>query len=486
MLVGTAHLDITPPLGIDLTGFAVRQQPSTSILDRLAVRALYLEDGPERLLWLNADLLAIEDSLAEELRQAVGPELGIPVTRILLTATHTHSGPATIHLTGCGEYDARYVSWVKGQFLVAARLAVASREACELVAAEGMCSLGVDRRDRPSAHTDPRVLTLGWRRPNGTFKAAFLNYSMHPVCLSGVGISADWPGEAARILSQSLPGRPTVLVASGACGNVNPPLVGVTPAQMLSWGRQVAESALPGLLAAPPIQAAAGPLLGAAAASVPLPLEGCDAAEVAKYAAQSLADTSAHLDFSDKFRVAVETWREAMTARAIRGAPRSTNAEISVVALGPITLLTVSAEIFSHFNELIDGGGERSTYAIGCTNGMIGYLAPETVYGEGGYEVEQSMLFYNMPRLKRGGLELLAEHARRLVRQLNPWLPRGDAVHRIDSVSPCARPSDGRSAAGLTTATKNTPDSPDNLPKSSFGPAPTAASLATPSQLPPH
>lgn len=63
MIVGTAQLDITPQPGIDLVGFAVQSQPSTGVLDLLAARALYLEDGPERLLWLHVDLLAVEEPL---------------------------------------------------------------------------------------------------------------------------------------------------------------------------------------------------------------------------------------------------------------------------------------------------------------------------------------------------------------------------------------------------------------------------------------
>ena len=60
MIVGTSQIGITPQPGIELAGFAIRPQPSTSVLDRLSVRGLYLEDGPERLLWLHADLIALE------------------------------------------------------------------------------------------------------------------------------------------------------------------------------------------------------------------------------------------------------------------------------------------------------------------------------------------------------------------------------------------------------------------------------------------
>src|SRR5512140_2750769 len=103
MKVGTAQLEITPEVGIDLAGFAIRPQPSTEILDPLWVRALYLEDGPERLLWLHSDLLALEQALADRWRHQLEAESGVPWSRVLISTTHTHSGPATIQLTGCGE-----------------------------------------------------------------------------------------------------------------------------------------------------------------------------------------------------------------------------------------------------------------------------------------------------------------------------------------------------------------------------------------------
>src|SRR5512139_2381917 len=113
MNVGTAQLEISPQPGIELAGFAVRPQPSTSLLDPLQVRALYIDDGSEKLLWLHADLLAFEQSLADRLRHWVQAELEIASSRVLLSATHTHSGPATIRLVGCGEVDMAYVHWLE-------------------------------------------------------------------------------------------------------------------------------------------------------------------------------------------------------------------------------------------------------------------------------------------------------------------------------------------------------------------------------------
>lgn len=416
MKVGASHLDITPQPGIDLAGFAVRPQPSTRVLDPLGVRVLYVEDGPERLLWLHADLLAFGQAWADQLRARLAGELGLPVSAVVVAATHTHSGPATISLTGCGRVEPAYLTWLEERFRAAARLAVRNVEPCQFVHVEGHCALGVDRRRFASAHTDPRVAALGWRRDDGSYKAVLLNYAMHPVCLRGSEISADWPGEAGRALARMLPGEPVVLVGSGACANINPPAVGVTSDLTRRWGTEVAQSVLTDLLAAPwSAKGDRGVDLKVRAATVELPLEDWDGETIQRYAAGCLADPAGSREFGDTFRRAVETWRGAMLERWARGEPARTQAELSMVAFGQVALVTVNAEIFSKFGQLVSAGLSHPIYAMGSVNGMLGYVPSAEAYDEGAYEVTWAMFFYNLQRPRKGGLELLARRACDLV-----------------------------------------------------------------------
>jgi hypothetical protein len=383
MKIGTAQLEITPQSGIDLAGFAVRPQPSTGILDPLWIRALYLEDGAERILWLHADLLALDQQLADGLRRRVAAETTIPFSRVLLSTTHTHSGPGVIHLIGAGEILPAYVAGLEGKFSRVARAALGNLESCRLVIAHGRCELGRERRRTADPHSDPRVLALGWRRDDGTFKAVFLSYAMHPVCLRGSEISADWPGETARVLSGALPGSPVVLVASGACGNVNPPNVGVAPKQMQQWGRQIAESVLDQLLA-PSANSLPESPLKFSAATVPLPREDWNVEQIEKYAAACLTDPAGRSEFGGCFTRAVGIWRDNMVAQFRRGDPSSIEARLSVISFGPTAIVTVNGEIFSHFVELFNSNSGCSVSVVGCTNGMVGYLAPAHAYAEGG------------------------------------------------------------------------------------------------------
>jgi hypothetical protein len=156
----------------------------------------------------------------------------------------------------------------------------------------------------------------------------------------------------------------------------------------------------------------------ATSAMVPLPLEDWTASQIREHADRCLADSAGSNEFHESFALAIETWRKTMIDRQTRREPPFTPAEIFVVRLGGMTFVAVNAEIFSRFTELVRNNGNHAIYTVGCAGGMIGYVPTMAAYEEGAYEVEWSMLFYNRPRPRRGGLELLAERARKLVAEL--------------------------------------------------------------------
>ena len=112
-----------------------------------------------------------------------------------------------------------------------------------------------------------------------------------------------------------------------------------------------------------------------------------------------------------------------MLQRIERGQPAYATAELGVLSFGSAALITVNAEIFSRFTELASQGAGCPVYTVSCANGMIGYLSVAESYDEGAYEVLWSMLFYNLPRPRKGCLELLAENARRLLCELRSGGP---------------------------------------------------------------
>ena len=417
MKLGISQVDITPKPGAELSGFAARIQPSIGVLDPLFAKALYLTDGETRLLWVHCDLVGVDRSIVLGFRRWAGEQLGIPEGQVMLSATHTHSGACTIHLQECGQYDPAYVEFLHGRLREAAQAAMAATEPVEIVAVEGNLNLAVDRRKTGSSHTDPRVATVGFRRSDATFAAVVVNYAMHAVALGASNrlVSADVPGQAARALSQQLPGTPIVLVTNGACANLNPPAENVLFTQVKAWGEQVANAVAPLVLKVPVTPGK----LRVRAHIIPLPLDVMDADGINAFAEKALQDKKSLAEWNDKYRRVVEHWRSSLVAAVDSGTRDGyREAELFAVGIGDVIFLGANAEVFSEFTDWLRRGNSHKVYLVGYANGDLGYLPTNAAYAEGGYEVEVAHLFYGGFRPKAGSLELLAEEAIKLLRVL--------------------------------------------------------------------
>jgi neutral ceramidase len=420
MKVGVAQVDITPSEAVELSGFALREQPSIGVLDRLAVRAIYLTEGATELLWIHCDLIALSETTVASFRRWAKQRFRLGGPQVLLTATHTHSGPATIALREAGACDANYLEFLDGCFHAAAERASLDPVECEVVTTECCLDLAVHRCGPATIHTDPRVGLMGFRRPDGAFVAAIVNYSIHPVAL-GHGnrqVSGDLTGVAATEIARQLPGNPVVLVTNGACGNLNPPPVNVAPALMQEWAHRLAAAAVFGLHGAPVCREGR---LRTMRRLVALPLDWLDAAGIEVFVARTL-DRVPDDGFGRRVRAGVRAWADELLAAltAGRAPPRTQVAELHSVQLADVVLVGVNAEIFSVFTDwLRRDTGLAKVYTIGYANGDLGYLCTREAYPEGGYEVDLAHIFYGGYRFQAGALELLAREAAVLVRSLS-------------------------------------------------------------------
>ncbi|GAI90376.1 unnamed protein product, partial [marine sediment metagenome] len=106
---GTAKVNITPPTGTELSGYVLREQPSLGIHDPLYARALVLEHDGHTIALVSCDLLALRDDSVRAIRTIASQQTGIPPSNIMLSCTHTHSGPATIFLRNCGSVNGEWL-----------------------------------------------------------------------------------------------------------------------------------------------------------------------------------------------------------------------------------------------------------------------------------------------------------------------------------------------------------------------------------------
>ncbi len=447
MKVGAAQIDITPPARrtTELSGFVARVQPATGIHDPLTARALYLKRGKQQLLWLHADLIGFEADDVAVLQRTLKVRFGLAAHETCVSATHTHSGPPTIRLLNCGTYDAEYVSWLMQRLVAVAADALGAPRAAESVIGESLCDLAVDRRGKPTKHTDPRMGVIAWRAAQhspasspGSYLAVLAKYAMHNVALGPENrlVSADMAGRAAAVIRASLPGQPVVLFTNGGAGNLNPPEVTSDFARMEQWGDQLATSVLAALdPGGPATRTAAGaaPSLRTASTTVALPDVPMTPAGIEETAGRHIGYIEAQTDYvATRIHDAVQQWRTCMLAEVPRQAANPTTPlPIQAIAIGPVVFVAFGAEVFSVAadelrNKLGLTGdapagqlqGACRLYVVGYANGDTGYLAPRSAYAEGGYETEGAFLFYGRRPAAPGGFELALEQASRLIHNM--------------------------------------------------------------------
>lgn len=417
MRAGASQVCITPSVGLDLGGYVERQQPSVGVQDDLYVRGLFLEEQGEKLLWLHCDLIGLSSEFANILKEKIKDAYGLPAQQVVISATHTHSGPATIHLRHCGEIDDIYMVRLRQQMSEAARAAMAVLEPVSLYFSEGYCDLAKDRRSWSNyQHVDNRLPVLAFLKEDGSYLALLANYAMHNVALSYENrfISADVAGIAAERARLSLPGNPIILLSNGGSANTVPPDVSPDPNIMLAFGNRIgdilARIARKGKLLAPQ-------KLSSKLEEIHLPFTLLSRQEVLIEFEQD----AARYQGKPPWLRAITAWKDE-TLELLQGdPPLSATTVLQVIRIGPLTFTAIGAEVFSRLGEELGEIHGPGNYVVGYANGNIGYLPFRELYPEGGYEVETAYKFYANFMVSPGSYEKVRERALLLLRTM-----RGD------------------------------------------------------------
>jgi len=91
---GYARVDVTPKTGVPLAGYGnTSYRRATIIQDRLYCTCVAMSDGKNILLFITNDLIRTSDEYIGVVQKRMKSEFGIPEENIIISATHTHSGP---------------------------------------------------------------------------------------------------------------------------------------------------------------------------------------------------------------------------------------------------------------------------------------------------------------------------------------------------------------------------------------------------------
>jgi len=423
LLAGAAQIDITPPIGTPMTGYILRAGPSEGVHDPLFARALAFDDGVTRAAILMCDVLALDRHFVASSRVSVSAATGIPAQNILIAGTHTHSGPATIFLRGCGEVAEAWLDVLRSRAVAVCQQAVDSARPARIRAGRGRVASGVENRRASDGPVDPELGVLCVEDRTGAPIAVLINYACHPTFLSHQNrlFSADYPGFAlARIHERT---GAVALFATGAGGDIGPvpehrrPYnpIDATPEPAASGGTATASAfrraeALGAALAdealrvLPSLERRTSLGVQVASAIVELPLQTPPAVEeleqlAALHRAQmSEALMGAH-PLGARVHGAMLGWAED-TLAAIRDerVAASVPAEAQVLVVDGIPLVGVPGEPFVEIGRSIKARARSETvFVIGYANDDVGYIPTREAYARGGYEIDDAFKYYDYP-----------------------------------------------------------------------------------------
>ncbi len=230
---GAARVEITPDAN-------AIPRPYTSILDPLYARAIYLENGQDRAVLLNADVGAIATVITDKVSADISRDLNIPAASILISATHDHSaifggpraGPGAPAESNAAAkaFETKLVSGL----VQAAKQARDKIQPARIGYGSGSLYLNVNRdaineetrlwTQQPNLNypSDKTLAVIKIESLNGQLIAVYMNYAMHAnsLFLNGM-VSGDFPGEAQRYLERTYD-KAIALWTSGAAGDQNP------------------------------------------------------------------------------------------------------------------------------------------------------------------------------------------------------------------------------------------------------------------------
>ena len=193
--VGVGEAIITPPnpVGIPMSGYDRGTNTSTGIHDDLHARSIVVQ-GEDRtsVAMITVAVVNMSEQIMDNIRNKVNQATGIPFNNIIISATHTHSGPTV------GDINGSYAQFLIGRCAESAIKAWGGRTPGRIgVGSTEIFGLAMnDRRmDFGGMPPDPEAAVIKIENADGKLLGVFFNYGCHPSTLDlhNLRFTEDWP-----------------------------------------------------------------------------------------------------------------------------------------------------------------------------------------------------------------------------------------------------------------------------------------------------
>ena len=437
VLVGSADLDITPPVGYRMAGY-FDERLSTGVHNPLLVKAVVIGRGDMRMALVFCDLIGISPRVSADARARAGKETGIPVENIMITCTHAHTGPMFegvrrdfLHEREVAKSgaDAKekidYAEFLRGKIVAAIVEASRAMRPCSLFAGEGRLEgFSFNRRYhmtngtvqtnpglrnpgivRPAGPVDPAVGVLQARGADGRPAVTISSFALHCDTCGGTEFGGDYPYFLAETLRREYGAGHMSAFGPGACGDINHVdvaadnrLRGFASSERI--GTNLARAVLDTRL-----EPVSKPSLAVRSKTIRVPLQRVSPEEAAGAMSRMEMVSRPGMPFLEKVRVVKAADLAALGPEALM--------EVQVYRLDKETaFVCLPGEIFVELGLAIKRQSPfQRTFVLSICNNRPGYVPTRKAFEEGGYEVENS-------RVAPGGGEMLVSAAVELLNAL--------------------------------------------------------------------
>ena len=414
--VGYCRINITPFEPVPLAGYGnTSTRVSKNILSELYSTCIaFTDEADNTVLLFHNDLISSGERISGPCRKAISEATGIPVSNILIGATHNHSSPDTLNKDF--ESIARYLRYLPSQLTFCAEAALADRKPARMYIGKAYTkglnfvrhyvledgtfkgdNFG-DLNNSPYAgHTtqaDPEMRLVKFVREGGK-DVVLVNWQTHPHRTGGgkkYDVSADIVGSMRDALEAELDCK--FIYFTGGGGNVNPTSrikeENITP-DFIAQGKALAAHAMEAEFQ----EVETGPIhLLENIHEEPINRPDLSRLEEAKMVRQRWVETN---DYPTCCALANEHGFNSPYAagHVIR---RSTFPEgatklnpMYVFSIGDVAFVTAPYEMFdTNAKQIRDGSPFKMTIVSSCSNDGCGYIPSAYGYQHGCYEADCS------------------------------------------------------------------------------------------------
>jgi len=407
---GVGRAVITPELPAWLSGYASRTEPATEVLHDLWAKALVLDDGAGgRAVVVTTDLIGLPREISEAAAAEIQKRHHLKRSQLLFNSSHTHTGPAvrpnlSVMYNWGPDYDKRSRDYAEHLTRVLVRIvgeALDNLAPAQLSMGHGSASFAVNRREstpqgfrigvNPSGPVDHNVPVMEITDPTGKPRAILFGYACHNTTLTGsfLKVSGDYAGFAQLELERRYPGATAMFMM--LCGGDQNPNPRSTLEYAQSHGQQLAEAVV---RARGEEMRSIQPRIRTAHKEVKL-----------HFAEHRKQVFETELKSGDRFR---ERRARLMLNAYTSGRPvRSIPYPVQVVRLDDrLAILALAGEVVVDYSKRAkEEFPQLDLVVAGYSSEVSCYIPSARVLSEGGYEANESMIYYGQPGPLRADVE---------------------------------------------------------------------------------